>query len=145
MELLRASQLTTILAAAAALGALWISLPVRLATTSADSSIADCLTLANTPSTDLSALERCHTLVPRDVELTADLAAAYATAQRRDEAIKAYREIIAIDPLYADVRLRLARLLRESGDEAAAQSEIDAALSVQPNRKALIDFRGLKP
>ena len=141
---LRASQLTTILSAAAVLSALWIVLPVRLATVSAEPSIADCLTLADTPSRDLSALERCHTLVPNDVELTADLASAYEIAQRPDNAIVAYQQIIALDPLYADVRLRLARLLRARGDEAAAQSQIAAALIVQPNRKALVDFAGAK-
>ena len=137
---LRASQLTTIVAAAAVLGVLWIVLPIRLATTAAEPSIADCLTLADTPSLDLAALERCHAIVPNDVELTADLASAYESARRPDDAIAAYQHILELDPLYADVRLRLARLLRGRGDEAAAKTQIDAALNVQPNRKALIDF-----
>ncbi len=140
MGALRASQLTTILAAAAVLGALWIVLPVRLPAASTEPSIADCLTLADAPSRALPALERCHALLPQDVELTADLADTYASLQRPDDAISAYQEIIALDPLYADVRLRLARLLRARGDESAARAQIDAALGVQINRGALLEF-----
>jgi tetratricopeptide (TPR) repeat protein len=142
---LRESRLT-ILAAAGALGALWVVLPLRLPAAAAQSSIAECVTMADAPSTDLALLEKCHGLVPNDVELAADLAAAYDTAHRPADAIKIYQQILALDPLYADVRLRLAKLLRASGDDAGAKAQIDQALTVQPNRRALTDFAaGAKP
>lgn len=136
----------TILAAACALGALWVALPVRMPAAPAETSIAGCLTMADTPSTDLAALEQCHALVPNDVELSADLGAAYETAQRPADATALYRSILTLDPLYADIRLRLAKLLRASGDEAGAAAQIEQALRVQPNRRALIDFSaGVRP
>ena len=131
----------TLLAAAMVLAALWVALPIRMPTAAAQPSTAECLTLADAPSTDLAVLERCRPIVPTDVELAADLAAAYEAAHRSADAIATYQQILALDPSYADVRLRLARLLRAQGDEAGARSQIEAALRIQPNRKALIDFR----
>lgn len=136
---LRASQLTPALAAFAVLGVLSLALPMRLPDGGSDRSIADCLTLADSPSHDLAALERCHQLVPTDVELAADLAAEYAKT-RPDAAIEIYKKILELDPLYAEVRLRLARLLRDNGDDAGARSQVDAALRIQPNRRALTEF-----
>jgi tetratricopeptide (TPR) repeat protein len=136
----------TIFAAAGTLVALWMVLPIRLPAAAAETSIAACLTMADAASSDLAALERCHALVPDDVELSADLAAAYETAKRPADAIAVYKQILTLDPLYADVRLRLATLLRSAGDEAGARVEIDRALVVQPNRRALTDFSaGTRP
>jgi len=146
MGTLRESRVTTMLAAAGVLGTLWIVLPLRLPAAPAEQSFAGCLTMADSPSSDLPALERCHALVPNDVELSADLAAAYETAQRPADALAIYQQILKLDPLDADIRLRLARLLRAGGDQAGAKSQIDQALLVQPNRQALIDFAaGAKP
>lgn len=142
---MRPSDLTPVLAACAALGVLRLALPIGLAETGRGPSTAECLTLADAPSDNLQTLERCHQIVPNDVELAADLAAQYEKARPAD-AIVLYTQILERDPSYADVRLRLARLLRDRGDAAAAQSQIDAALRVQPNRRALIDFQtGAKP
>lgn len=136
----------TILAAACALGALWVVLSVRMPAAPAETSIAGCLTMADTPSTDLAALEKCHALVPNDVELSADLGAAYEAANRPAEASALYQQILTLDPLYADIRLRLAKLLRAGGDEAGARAQVNQALRVQPNRQALIDFAtGARP
>ena len=132
--------MTPVLAAGAALGVLWLALPIGLPATGSEPSTADCLTLADAPSDKLQTLERCHHLVPNDVELAADLAALYEQG-RPGDAIALYKQILERDPSYADVRLRLARLLRDHGDPAAAQAQIDAALAVQPNRRALTDFR----
>jgi tetratricopeptide (TPR) repeat protein len=131
--------LTPVLAAGAALGVLWLALPIGLAETGNEPSTADCITLADAPSDNLQTLERCHQIVPNDVELAADLAALYEKGRPAD-AIALYQQILERDPWYADVRLRLARLLRDHGDPAAAQAQIDAALAVQPNRRALTDF-----
>lgn len=137
---LRATPLTPVLAAIAMAGLLWMVLPMQPPVAAGEPSTADCLTLADSPSNDLNALERCHALVPADVELAADLGAAYQAAGRSGEAVAIYRQIIERDPLYAEIRLRLARLLREQGDEPGARSQIDAALLVQPNRRALTEF-----
>jgi predicted O-linked N-acetylglucosamine transferase (SPINDLY family) len=39
---------------------------------------------------------------------------------RTDEAIAAYREVIAADPSFADAHFNLARLLEKSGDKLGA-------------------------
>jgi tetratricopeptide (TPR) repeat protein len=136
----------TILAAACALGAVWVLMPIRMPAAAAETSIAGCLTMADAPSSDLPALENCHALVPNDVELSADLGAAYEAAKRPADATAIYRQILTLDPLYADVRFRLAKLLRAAGDAAGAAAQIDQALRVQPNRQALIDFAaGARP
>ena len=141
MAHLRATPLTPILVALVALvvlGVLRVVLPMPLPAAANERSLADCLMLADTPSSDIASLERCHALVPDDVELTADLAAAYASAGRADDAIGAYGRVLDLDPFYADARERLARLLIAKGDKAAARAQIDAALRVQPNRSALV-------
>lgn len=137
---MRASELTPIAAAAAVLLTLWLLLPIQLRESAGGPSSIECLTIADQPTTDLAALERCHAVVPADVELSADLGAAYERAARVDEAIALYRKILTLDPSYADVRLRLARLLRQRGDLDGARAEVAAALRVQPNRKALTDL-----
>jgi len=143
---LRAAELTSVLAAAAVLGALWMALPVRLPAGGAGPSSADCLTIADQQTHDLAALERCRAIVPNDVELGADLGMAYEAAGRAGDAAAIYQQILTVDPRYADVRLRLAALLRDRGDHARARAQIDEALRVQPNRKALVDFAsGLTP
>jgi tetratricopeptide (TPR) repeat protein len=139
---LRESRLTPVLAALVVLTVFWMVLPVSLPDRGAEPSIADCLVLADSPSRDLAALERCHAIVPADVELAADLGAAYEAAGRPGDAIEMYRRIIEQDPLYADVRLRLAQLLRDRGDESGARSQIDAALTIQPNRRMAIELEG---
>jgi len=79
-------------------------------------------------------------LYPSDAELTADLGAEYEAAGRQDDAEAAYRRGVTVDPEYADLRLRLARLLIRRRAFAEARAEAEAALRVQPNRRALVDL-----
>jgi tetratricopeptide (TPR) repeat protein len=104
----------------------------------------ECLTLADAPPAprpDLVAtLERCSALYPADVELLADLGAQYEAGGRRPEAEAVYRRALAVDPAYAELRLRLGRLLLARGAAALARREAQAALDVQPNRQAALDL-----
>jgi tetratricopeptide (TPR) repeat protein len=133
-----------VLAAAAVLCVLWIALPVRLSQSSGGPSIAECSTLADTPAARragiIAALERCSALLPRDTELLADLGGEYEADGRPERAENIYRQAIAIDPGYADLRLRLGRLMLRRGDAGEAQQQAEAALRIQPNRKALIEL-----
>ena len=87
---------------------------------------------------DLVAMvERCSALVPQDVELLADLGDLEAAAGRGADAEATYRRALAIDPDYADLRLRLARLLLRRGAATEAREQAELALRVQPNREAL--------
>jgi tetratricopeptide (TPR) repeat protein len=124
---------------------LWAAgLPVSLSRGVNAASDEECLTLADAPPAprpDLVAtLERCSALYPADVELLADLGAQYEAGGRRPEAEAVYRRALAVDPAYAELRLRLGRLLLARGAAALARREAQAALDVQPNRQAALDL-----
>ena len=98
MNPLRPSQLTKVLAPVGVLGVLWLVLPMPLPAAGAERSFSDCLTMADTPSTDIPSLQRCHDLVPDDVELAVDLGRAYEIAGRKHDAIAAptFRRVAAM-------------------------------------------------
>ncbi len=97
-----------------------------------------CLRLADRPPAEgpdaMNELERCSAVVPLDVELLADLGAAYEGAGRPHDAEKIYQDVLALDPDYADVRVRLAALLLGRGAAPEARDHAEQALRVQPNR-----------
>jgi tetratricopeptide (TPR) repeat protein len=119
-------------------------LPVHLSSRAGFPSNEDCLTLADSAplpsSRSVGLLERCSAIYPADVELLGDLAAAYEIAGADAKARIAYERALAIDPDYADLRVRFARFLLRHGDPAAAASHAEAALKVQPNRLAIVDL-----
>lgn len=132
---------TRIALALGLLGLFYIALPIRLPATDDDRSSEGCLSLADRPPLTgpdaLAQLERCRSAVPDDVELIADLGSAYEAVGRIADAEAAYRQVVALDPDDADVRVRLARLLISRGDTRAAAEHAAAALRVQPNRQAV--------
>ena len=73
-------------------------------------------------------------MVPLDVELLADLGAAYESAGRPLDAEKTYQNVLALDPDYADVHVRLASLLLGRGAAGEARGHAEQALRIQPNR-----------
>lgn len=134
-----------VLASVAVLALLGLALPVRLPAPASGPASTVCATLPDTPPnparTDLlPVLERCSELNPADVELMADLGFQYEAAGRASSAEAVYRQALAIDPGYADLRLRLGHLLLQHGDASGARREAEAALRVQPNRQALLDL-----
>lgn len=137
---------TRIGAAAIVLAVLVAALPIRLNRGANEASAETCLRLADRPPADgpgaINELERCSAVVPLDVELLADLAAAYETAGRQADAEKTYQHVLALDPNYADVRVRLATLLLKRGAAGEARDHAEQALRIQPNRtrvRQLID------
>lgn len=138
-------KVSPVVAAAIALVGFAVALPVALPRPTAVASDADCLTISDRPPTlgpaRRAALERCRTLYPDDAELLADLGDEYDAANDPGRAEAAYRDALAVDPAFADVRLKLGRLLLRSGRREDALREAEAALRVQPNRGALIDLR----
>jgi cytochrome c-type biogenesis protein CcmH/NrfG len=130
---------------AGALALLWIALPVQLPNPSTGPAEEQCLTLPDTPPdptrTDLIAvLEHCSARHPTDVELMADLGRLYEWSDRSTDAEAQYRRALSIDPGYGDLRLRLGRLLLKRGDAAAARREAASALTVQTNRRAILEL-----
>lgn len=128
-------------AAAAVLAVLGLALPVKLPSGDGAASSEECLTMADRPLTGADAiprLEQCATVVPDDVELLADLGAAYEAAARPADAERIYLQILAKDDEYADVHVRAARLLLGRGDAAGARRHLERALQIQPNRQSIL-------
>ena len=90
----------------------------------------------------MPALERCLELRPDDVELMADLGAAYEQAGQWDRAESVYRRALAIDAEDGDIRVRLGNILLRRGDASGARREAVAALAVQPGRAPALDLIG---
>ena len=124
--------------AAAVLAVLVIALPIRLHRAANEAAAETCLRLADHPPAEggdaIRELERCRVVVPLDVELLADLGAAYEGAGRPLDAEKTYRDVLALDPDYADVHVRLASLLLGRGAAGEARGHAEHALRIQPNR-----------
>lgn len=125
-------------AAATVLAVLVVALPIRLSRAANEASAETCLRLADRPPAEgndaINELERCSVVVPLDVELLADLGAAYESAGRPHDAEKTYQNVLTLDPDYADVRVRLATLLLGRGDAPEARYHAEQALRMQPNR-----------
>jgi len=122
-----------------------IFVPVSLPRGSSAIADADCLTLADDDhvppqANGAAALERCSALYPDDVELLADLGAEYERTRASVAAEAVYRRALAIDPDYAELRLRLGRLLLGRGQADEARRQAERALTIQPNRRALLDL-----
>jgi len=130
-----------LVAAVAVLLVCAMTLPASMAGPSSGVSKEDCLVLAERQGAlaPLTLLEQCSALYPRDVELLDDLGRGYETAEPA-RAETAYVQALSIDPGYADLKLRLARLLLRRGATAAAITEAEGALRLQPNRRAIVDF-----
>lgn len=63
----------------------------------------------------------------------AHLGELYAEAGAVQEAVREYRRAAHLGPAFLDLRLRLARLLMESGNPLEARDELSAILSTRPN------------
>ena len=130
---------------AAALVALTLLLPVRLPTPSSGPANAECLTLSDTAPDGTridraEVFERCSALNPADVELVADLGRLQEAGGRLADAEASYRRALRLDPGYADVRVRLGRLLLKRGDAVGAREQAEAARDARPNGQAVVDL-----
>lgn len=65
--------------------------------------------------------------------LHAEVAQAYADAGMSADAMHELRKAILLCPTFADLRLRLANLYRQTGDLDAARFELDEAISAKPS------------
>lgn len=127
----------------AVLCAVAVLLPMQMPRPVATASDELCATFGEGPAApwDLRRLEECSALDRTNVDLLADLASAYDTADAQERAVTTYRQALAIDPANADLRLRLGRLLLRRGDAEQAHREAVAVLELQPNRAAAVDLR----
>ena len=133
------------LSAVALLGVMWMGLPLGLPAPASGPASVQCLTLLDAPPDPgrddlIPVLEQCSALNPTDVELMADLGSSYEAHHRLSDAEALYRRLLLVDPGYADTRMKLAKILLARGDAPGARREAEAALRVQPNRAAIVEF-----
>lgn len=131
------------LAAGAVLCTCAVALPVTLPHNGSPIADEACLGLSNLPLVDATptdALERCSSLYPTDVDLLAMVGSRYERARQNDRAEAVYRQVLDLEPDYADVRLRLGVLLLNRGAATDAAREARIALATQPHRRALVDL-----
>ena len=113
-------------------------LPVTLGSSAPQLSTEDCA--SSSVAVSIERLEQCVALFPSDPELLADLGRRYEQAHQTGRSEQLYRRALTLDPDYADLRLRLGRLLLQQGKSEEARRQATAALRIQPNRTALIDL-----
>ncbi len=129
------------------LALIWATLPVALHRPGEGATSTECLTAADDAlpvdaASRIPLLERCRAVAANDAQLVADLGAAYEAAGRDGDALRAYRDALAIDPEFADVHLKLSAQLLRQGAAGEARGHIEAALRIQPNRRAALDLLG---
>ena len=75
-------------------------------------------------------------IAPEDALMHFEYANALMSANRRDEAIPRYQQVIAMEPHYADPYLRLAVALQNAGQREGAITAYRAYLERAPRRQA---------
>lgn len=127
--------------AAAVLVVACVALPVTLPRQDDRDANTACASLnAPTASPGLAVLERCFASHPRDTQAMVALGDAFRRVGEDRRAEDVYRAVLRVDAGYAEVRVRVARLLLDHHDFGAAAVEINAALLIQPNRRELQDL-----
>ena len=121
-----------------------IVLPVGLDHSADGMSEEACVRLADRPPANppgaLAELESCRIVAPLDVELLADIGAAYEQVGRHEDAEQVYRDAIQIDSTYADLHVRLATLLLRRGAKSEARKHAEQAGRIQPNRAQVLQL-----
>jgi tetratricopeptide (TPR) repeat protein len=89
---------------------------------------------------EVRALEALAARQPSDASVRVELGNLHMDAERWDEAIRWYREALALDPNRPDVETDLGACLVSSGSPEQALAEFDKALRAKPEyRNALYD------
>jgi cytochrome c-type biogenesis protein CcmH/NrfG len=81
---------------------------------------------------ETAALESLASRQPQDAAVRVELGNLYMDAERWDDAVRWYREALAIDPSRADVATDLGACLVSAGREAEALVALDQALARDP-------------
>ena len=97
----------------------------------------DCELIA---AADMTAMERCLTVRPADIELMAELGRAYERADRWGRAESIYRQALEVDVDDGDMRVRLGQLLLRRGDAVGARRQAEIAVALQPGRSGPRDL-----
>jgi tetratricopeptide (TPR) repeat protein len=92
---------------------------------------------------EVRAMEGLAARAPQDAGVRVELGNLYMDHQRWDEAIRWYREALAIDASSADVRVDLGASLVSSGRAQEGLAEFDAVLKQSPGHRNALFNRGV--
>ena len=92
---------------------------------------------------EVKALESLAARQPRDASVRVELGNLHMDAERWDEAIRWYREALALDPNRPDVATDLGACLVSAGRPADALPEFEKALGAMPDYKNALYNKGI--
>jgi len=92
---------------------------------------------------EAKAMESLAARQPGDVSVRVELGNLYMEAERWSEAIRWYREALALNPSLADVTTDLGACLVSAGQPAEALAEFDKALRADPAHRNALYNRGI--
>ncbi len=92
---------------------------------------------------EVKALEALAARQPNDASVRVELGNLHMDAQQWDEAIRWYREALALDPNRPDVETDLGACLVSSGSPEDALAEFDKALKATPDYKNALYNQGI--
>jgi cytochrome c-type biogenesis protein CcmH/NrfG len=92
---------------------------------------------------EVKALESLAARQPGDASVRTELGNLYMDAERWNEAIRWYREALALDPARLDAALDFGTCLVNSGRPAEALAEFDRVLKADPGHRNALYNRGI--
>ncbi len=92
---------------------------------------------------EVKALEALAARQPTDASVRVELGNLHMDAERWDEAVRWYREALALDPNRPDVETDLGACLVSSGSPEQALAEFDKALQAKPDYKNALYNKGI--
>ena len=92
---------------------------------------------------EVKAMESLAARQPGDAAVRVELGNLYMEAERWDDAIRWFREALALDPARSDTTLDLGTCLVNSGKPAEALAEFDRVLKADPGHRNALYNRGI--
>ena len=92
---------------------------------------------------EVKAMESLASRQPGDAAVRVELGNLYKEAERWDEAIRWFREALALDPARSDTTLDLGTCLVNSGKPAEALAAFDQVLKADPGHRNALYNRGI--
>jgi tetratricopeptide (TPR) repeat protein len=92
---------------------------------------------------EAKALEALAARQPKDVSARVELGNLHMDAERWDDAVRWYREALALDPKRPDVETDLGACLVSAGNPEEALAEFDKALQAKPDYKNALYNKGI--
>lgn len=122
-----------------------LALPQRISDARSRASTVECLTMPDGPvegsASEVARYEGCLDMDPSNESLVTALGGIYEQSGDVVRAETVYRRALAVDPGYAQARVRLGWLLLRRGDARGARAAADEALRTLLNDRSALALR----